>query len=199
MSSTPATEASASSRGVSWSDDEVRALLTIWGEGKVQEELDGAVRNKVVYVGIAKKMRELGYERDWQQCKVKIKNLKSTYRDIKDHNGETGRGRKTCKFYKELDEILGHRPASTPPVVLDSGATTNTSTSLDSAEEEETNGNHSSITKQRYLTYLIFTDGDDVQADAPEDSADIPGSSLESTSKKPVEEAGVYMCISCKQ
>ena len=101
MSSTPATEASASSRGVSWSDDEVRALLTIWGEGKVQEELDGAVRNKVVYVGIAKKMRELRYERDWQQCKMKIKNLKSTYRDIKDHNRETRRGRKTCKFYKE--------------------------------------------------------------------------------------------------
>ena len=79
-----------------------------------------AVRNKVIFVGIAKKMHELGYERDWQQCKVKIKNLKSIYRDIKDHNGETGRGRKTCKFYKELDEILGHRPVSIPPVVLDS-------------------------------------------------------------------------------
>ena len=87
MSSTPATEATASNRGVSWSDDEVKALLAIWGEDKVQEELDGAVRNKVVYVGIAKKMQELGYERDWQQCKVKIKNLKSTYREIKDHNG----------------------------------------------------------------------------------------------------------------
>ena len=78
---------------------------------------------------------------------------------------------------------MGHRPASTPPVVLDSGATTNTSTTLDSAEEEETNSNHSSITKQRYLTYLTFTDGDDVQVDAPKDIADIPGSSLESTSK----------------
>ena len=83
-------------------------------------------------------MRELGYERDWQQCKVRIKNLKSIYRDIKDHNGETGRGRKTCKFYKELDEILGHRPASIPPVVLDSGTTSITTTTLDSAEEEET-------------------------------------------------------------
>ena len=147
MSSTPATEATANSRGVSWSDDEVKALLAIWGEDKVQEELDGAVRNKVVFVGIAKKMRELGYERDWQQCKVKIKNLKSIYRDIKDHNGETGRGRKTCKFYKELDEILGHRPASIPPVVLDSGTTSNTTTTLDSAEEEETNGNNPSTTR----------------------------------------------------
>ena len=75
------------------------------------------------------------------------KNLKSIYRDIKDHNGETGRGRKTCKFYKELDEILGHRPASIPPVVLDSGTTSNTTTTLDSAEEEETNGNNPSTTR----------------------------------------------------
>ena len=36
------------------------------------------------------------------------------YIETKDHNGETGRGRKTCKFYRELDEILGHMPASTP-------------------------------------------------------------------------------------
>ena len=46
MTSTPATEATATTRGVSWSDDEVKTLLAIWGEGKVQEELDGAVRNK---------------------------------------------------------------------------------------------------------------------------------------------------------
>ena len=45
-------------------------------------------------------MYELGYERDWQQCDVKIKNLKSIYRDINNHNGETGRGRKACKFYR---------------------------------------------------------------------------------------------------
>ena len=65
MSSTPGTETTTTSRGVSWSDDEVNALLAIWGEDKVQEELDGPVRNNVVYVGIAKKMQELGYERDW--------------------------------------------------------------------------------------------------------------------------------------
>ena len=29
-----------------WPDVEVKALISIWGEQKVQEELDGAVRNK---------------------------------------------------------------------------------------------------------------------------------------------------------
>ena len=110
-----------------------------------------------------------------------------------------GGGRKTCKFYKETKSWGTGQCQPLPPVVLDSGAATNTSTSLDSAEDEEANGNHSSITKQRYLTYLIFTDGDDVQADAPKDSADIAGSSLESTSKKRVDESGVYMRITCKQ
>ena len=112
------TQTTETTRGFPWSDDEVRALIAIWGEDKVLEELDGAVRNKVVFMRIAKKMNELGYDRDWQQCRVKTKNLKKCYREVKDHNGETGRGRKTCKHYKELDEILGHRPASAPAVLF---------------------------------------------------------------------------------
>lgn len=41
-------------------------MLAIWGEDKIQEELDGAVRNKVVvFLGIAKKMHELIHKRDW--------------------------------------------------------------------------------------------------------------------------------------
>ena len=37
-----------SSRGTVWLDEEVLALLSIWGGKKAQEELDGAVRNKAV-------------------------------------------------------------------------------------------------------------------------------------------------------
>ncbi len=40
------------SRGTAWSDVEVRALIAIWGESDIQEELDGAVRNKVVFTEI---------------------------------------------------------------------------------------------------------------------------------------------------
>ena len=134
------------SRGSSWSDNEVRALISIWGEDRIQE-LDGAVRNQAIFSSIAKKMEEKGYDRDWLQCRNKIKNLKKEYRQIKDHNGQTGRGRKTCKFYKELDGILGHRPASVPAVVLDTGTTSNSSSATEDVstraegEEIETNGN----------------------------------------------------------
>ena len=89
--STPTT---ATNRGFAWSDNEVKALLAVWGENNVQEALDGAVRN----MKISKKlMEEMGYDRDWQQCRVKVKKLKKSYREVKDHNGETGRARKTCQ------------------------------------------------------------------------------------------------------
>ena len=44
--------------------------------------------------------------------------MKTQYREVKDNNNQTGRGRKSCKFFRELDEILGHRPASS---ILDTG------------------------------------------------------------------------------
>ena len=107
-------------RGTLWADDEVLTLIKVWGNDKIQKELDGATRNKVIFAKISEEMKKEGYNRDWQQCRGKIKNLKGEYRVVKDHNSGSGRGRKTCKFFSELDEILGCRPASIPPVVLES-------------------------------------------------------------------------------
>ena len=42
-------------------DVEVRAFLAMWGEENIQQQLDGAVRNKTVYQIIARKLRDLGY------------------------------------------------------------------------------------------------------------------------------------------
>lgn len=87
-----------------------------------------------------KKLAKQGYDRDWQQCRFKIKNLKGDYRKVKDNIGETGRGRKTCKFYSELDSILGHRPASVPTTLLDTGcSTTGSSTDSQPSEDKEDN------------------------------------------------------------
>ena len=37
-------------------------------------------------------------------------------------NNVSGTGRTTCPFYEEMDNILGTRAASSPPVLLDSSA-----------------------------------------------------------------------------
>ena len=123
------------SRGTIWIDREVKALVAIWGEGNIQDELDGAVRNQSIYKKIAKGMRNQGYDRDWKQCRDKIKNLKTKYREVKDNNGETGRQRISCKFYQELDIVLGHRPASVPSSLLESAM------NVPAEESEEIDGN----------------------------------------------------------
>ena len=51
-----------------WVDKEVKVLLTIWGDSKIQEELDGAVSNKVVFEQIAKKLKEQGGTWAWLEA-----------------------------------------------------------------------------------------------------------------------------------
>ena len=81
---------------------------------------------------------------------------------MKDHNGETGRGRKTCKFFKELDSILGHRPASVPAALLNTGTGSST---VEDCTEETNNDVHFSFDVSHLLR--LSTEGDDVQAKSP--------------------------------
>ena len=74
-------------------------LISIWGDEGVQEQLDGASGNRNIFCTISKKLKESGFDREWQQCKSKIKKLKSDYKKIKNHHEVTGNGRQTCKFF----------------------------------------------------------------------------------------------------
>ena len=47
-------------RGTAWSDEEVRDLIHNLGDDKIQQELDGALRNKSIFAASAKKMLEKG-------------------------------------------------------------------------------------------------------------------------------------------
>ena len=66
-----------------WSTQETKTLVSIWGEADVQSQLDGVIRNKVIYEKISRKMEAAGYPRTWQQCRTKIKNLTHKYRKVR--------------------------------------------------------------------------------------------------------------------
>ena len=107
---------------MAWTDKETFLQIEEWGDEKIQEQLEGCSRNKAVYEKLARAMDASGYSRTAVQCREKIKKLKRDYRNRKDHNGKTGRGRKNWAFFEKMDEILGDRPATTPPVVVDTSA-----------------------------------------------------------------------------
>ena len=67
-------------RGNVWADEEIKTFIGIWGEARIQKELDGAVQNKSVFQSIALPMTEAGFDKDWTQCRAKLKDLKTLYK-----------------------------------------------------------------------------------------------------------------------
>ena len=92
----------------------------MWGEEDVQAQLEGCKRNKSVYERLAKRMLP-EFSRSGTQCREKMKKLRNEYKKIKDSNGKTGRERKSMKFFEQLNDILGTRPATRPALLIDSG------------------------------------------------------------------------------
>ena len=50
-------------------------------------------------------------------------SLKVSFKAVKDNNNPSGRERKVCRYFKELDEIIGNCAAARPPEVLESSIT----------------------------------------------------------------------------
>lgn len=106
---------------VAWSRDEVLKLIEIWGDDAIQAQLEGCKRNQDVYDKFAADLRDAGFERTGKQCQDEIKKLKGEYRKVKDKRNKTGEGRfPEWDYFDSMDAILGHRPATQPPVVVNS-------------------------------------------------------------------------------
>lgn len=102
-----------------WTDREVFRLIDCWSEEGIQEQLEGARRNKHVYDKLSRSLAEHDIEKTGEQCRTKVKKLRQEYKKIKDNHNLTGRGRIQWKFFEKLDKILGTRPATRPQVLLE--------------------------------------------------------------------------------
>ena len=117
---------------VHWTEAKTQALLSIWGSEQIQSKLDGVVRNKNIYERISNQLSKSGVSRNWKQCRDSVKNLLAKYRKIKDNNRQIRNNGQNCVFYSEIDAIVGTRPISVPPVVVES------QTAADTAESTAT-------------------------------------------------------------
>ena len=68
---------------VTWSDNEVLQLISFWGEEGVQAQLEGSKRNKHVYEKISKTLARNGIHKSSDQCRAKMKKLKTDYRKVR--------------------------------------------------------------------------------------------------------------------
>ena len=79
-------------RGRTWTDDEIKALLEIWGDSVIQRQLKDSTRNVVVFRSIAAALEAKGYTRTYQQCREKLKALKKKYKEQTDRLRASGVG-----------------------------------------------------------------------------------------------------------
>ena len=106
------------------SKEETFKLIEIWGDDAVQAQLEGCRRNQEVFTKVAAALAEAGYHKTVQQCREKVKKLKLEYRRNKDKRRKTGEGRyPEWDYFDAIDAILGHKPATQPPVVVNSQST----------------------------------------------------------------------------
>ncbi|XP_065437026.1 myb/SANT-like DNA-binding domain-containing protein 2 [Chrysemys picta bellii] len=126
-------------RAPAWTVREVLDLIAVWGEDSVLAELRSKRRNAKIFEKISKGMMERGHNRDSDQCRVKVKELRQAYQKTKEANGRSGSEPRTCCFYAKLHAILGGAATTNPPVFVDSGSgiVSTPEDSADGVEEEE--------------------------------------------------------------
>lgn len=97
--------------GKHWTEEEVKALRSVWAERTIRKQFYGTLRNEEIFIYVVKRLRSLGVCRDWKQCRAKYKNLKYEYRAVK-HAHRPGDSSRTMKFFHDLDAILQSEPTA---------------------------------------------------------------------------------------
>ncbi|EMP26985.1 Zinc finger and SCAN domain-containing protein 29 [Chelonia mydas] len=126
-------------RAPAWTEREVLDLIAVWGDESVLSELRSKRRNAKIFEKISKGMKDRGYNRDLQQCRVKLKELRQAYQRTREANGRSGSEPQTCRFYDELHAILGDAPTTTPALCVYSliGLSRNRDADFGDEEDEE--------------------------------------------------------------
>jgi len=83
------------SRGQNWNEHEIQALVSLWSEEGFQRELKKSVRNDLAYARISRELALRDYIRTAEQCRAKVKSLKTNYKQIVDRLRRSGTGRES--------------------------------------------------------------------------------------------------------
>ena len=113
------------------------------------------LETRLFFSKIAKRLQDAGFEKDWGQCRDKLKNLKTLYKKVKDNNAKSGKATIACPHFELLDSIIGARPATEPPEVIeamsdDAGNHSDASDTLnDGAQEKGATGSEKEQKRRR--------------------------------------------------
>ncbi|XP_077682917.1 uncharacterized protein LOC144270368 [Eretmochelys imbricata] len=123
-----------------WSNGEVLDLIGVWVEEAVQSQLHSSRRNYNTFRQISRDMMERGHDWHALQCRIKMKELWNAYHKAHKANSRSGAAPATCRFYKELDVILGADPTSTPSTTMDTSEPSSTRWEEEEEQQSQSEG-----------------------------------------------------------
>ncbi|XP_011173037.1 uncharacterized protein LOC105205380 [Solenopsis invicta] len=92
-----------------WTTEQIRLLLHLYE--KHCTALDNSeISNRTFWRYLNEGLKNKGHNFTVEQCKTKINNMKKMYKDIKDHNAQSGNDRKTCEHYEIMDNLFSKKP-----------------------------------------------------------------------------------------
>ncbi|XP_077207327.1 uncharacterized protein LOC143844274 [Paroedura picta] len=106
-SSSQASSVPATGRGPTWRDAEIRDLIAIFSEEKIQDAFQSSHRNREVFEQVAIKMRALGHNRTGLECRSKTKTMRAEYMRAVNHNKGSGNEKVTCPYFEEQRPLYG--------------------------------------------------------------------------------------------
>lgn len=108
-----------SSETCDWSVKATFALITLWSERR--EELMNAKNTDPIWAAIAEGLQGMGFAGyRGKQCKTKLGNLRSKYKETKDRKKQTGNGATVrWPFFEAMDEVLGTTAQVDPVCYVD--------------------------------------------------------------------------------
>ena len=101
-----------------WTARQAEVLVSLWVENFKALEYS---RCNQVWPKLVNKVYSLGPTKTFKQCKVKMRNLKDTYKKCKNENKQSGNERRSCAFYEEFDRVLSFRNVVKLPKVCEVG------------------------------------------------------------------------------
>jgi len=95
-------------RALIWDLEETRALLDLLKDERILKAIE-SVRTREIYHEIAERLKQAGFNRDWNQIRGRVKNLKFSYKKARALHEEQGQSTLACRFYDDLHYLFGHK------------------------------------------------------------------------------------------
>ncbi|KAB0805297.1 hypothetical protein PPYR_02267 [Photinus pyralis] len=129
-----------------WTHESTLLLLSLY-EDHIGSFKSPKKTNKSVWLRIANEMSKRGYLFTGDQCDLKFRNLKKTYKRIKDNNKSSGRGAIVWPYMDMFERVFGSAPDINPKATVSTFAT-----SLNTLKSANLSTDNHSVVSLPYLS-----------------------------------------------